>query len=121
MKDINEDTTKCSYCNSSDGLYNDNKVPERTYQHSEIHNLVKVCKACSTYRGNSDLIAWWGWERRHEMSRIVYGKYLKMLYICHKCKGTLDQECINMDGAINLLDLEVVFKKSCEPERLEYR
>ena len=121
LEDINTDTTKCSYCNSSDELTYDNIVPERTCHHSEIHNLVKACKTCSTSKGNRDLIAWWGWERRNELSRIVYGKYLKMLYICHECKGTLEQECINMEGALNFLDLGVVFKKSCEPERMEFR
>lgn len=121
LEDIDTDATKCCYCNSSDRLSYDNIVPERICQHSEIHNLVKVCKTCSTSRDNKGLMTWWGWERRDELSRIVYGKYLKMLYKCHECKETLEQECINMDGAINLLDLEVVFEKTCEPKRVEYR
>jgi len=116
------ESSKCFYCNSSDDLILDKIVAERPCGYVESHNLVKACKKCCASKGNKNLMEWWGWDRRYELPREVFAEYLKMLYICHQCKGILDRKVRNINGELNLIDLEAVFVASCEPpKRLEYR
>jgi len=117
-EDMNIDTAKCAYCSNDEELSNDHIVPKRECHFAEIHNIVKACKRCNSSKSDKDLIEWWGIDRRYELPRIVHGKYLKMLYVCHECRGTLNREDINMDGKINLLDLGAIFKQPCDPEKV---
>jgi hypothetical protein len=118
-EDMNVDTASCAYCNNDKGLSNDHIVPKRECHYDEIHNIVKACKICNSSKGDKDLIDWWGIDRRYELPRIVHGKYLKMLYLCHECRGTLNREDINMDGKINLHDLGALFRQPCDPEKVK--
>lgn len=120
-EDINMDANKCAYCGHAKELSNDHIVPKRECHFAEVHNIVKACKTCNSSKGDQDLIEWWGLERRYEIPRIVMGKYLKMLYICHECRGTLDKRDLNLDGKINLLDLAYILKKPCDPENVGSR
>lgn len=120
-EDLKMDSTKCAYCNNDKELSNDHIVPKRECHFTEIHNIVKSCRSCNSSKGDKDLIEWWGIERRYELPRIVHGKYLKMLYICHECRGTLNREDINMDGKINLFDLGAIFKQPCDPEKVKIK
>jgi hypothetical protein len=119
-EDMSMDVGKCAYCNSSEVLSNDHIVPKRECHFAEIHNIVKACKSCNSSKGDKDLIEWWGIERRYEIPRIVIGKYLKMLYVCHECRETLDKGDLNKDGDFNLLDLGYIFKNSCDPEKVKF-
>lgn len=65
------------------------------------------------------MIEWWGYEKRYELPRIVFGKYLKMLYVCHEYRETLDKKDINMDSKLNLFDLGAIFKTPCDPKKVE--
>ena len=116
-EDINVDISKCAYCNSADGLSNDHIVPKRECHYAEIHNIVKACKKCNSSKTDKDLIEWWGLDRRYELPRIVMGKYLKMLYMCHECRDTLMASDIDGNKKLNLLDLGAIFKKPCDPEK----
>ena len=113
-EDLSVDMTKCVYCNRVEDLTNDHIVPKRQCHFLEIHNIVKACKSCNSSKSDTDLIEWWGLERRYEIPRIVIGKYLKLLYLCHNCRGTLDKEDINNDNELNLLDLGAIFKGPCK-------
>lgn len=115
---MNMDSTKCAYCENPEDLSNDHIVPKRECHYAEVHNIVKACKRCNSSKGDRDLIEWYGIDRRYELPRIVYGKYLKMIYICHECKGTLGRDDINMDGKLNVLDLGAIFKRPCAPEKV---
>jgi len=117
-EDLKMDSSRCEYCGNTEDLSNDHIVPKRDCHFAEIHNIVKSCKKCNSSKGNKDLIEWWGRERIYELPRVVYGKYLKMIYICHECRGTLDSEDINMDGKINVLDLGEIFKTPCVKEKV---
>lgn len=99
-EDITMDTTKCAYCGSTKDLSNDHIVAKRECHFSEVHNIVKACKKCNSSKGDKDLIKWWGLERQYEIPRIVMGKYLKMLFICHECRGTLEMKDLNKDGGV---------------------
>ena len=112
-EDLQIDNSKCSYCGIDKDLSKDHIVAKRDCHFREIHNIVIACKRCNSSKSDKDLIEWWGIEKRYELPRIVMGKYLKMLYICHKCMGTLELADINMDGNLNLLDLGAIFKKEC--------
>ncbi len=118
-EDINMDTTKCVYCENNEDLANDHIVAKRECHYAEIHNIVKACKKCNSSKSDRDLIEWWGLEKRYEIPRIVMGKYLKMLYICHECRETLDKSDLNKDGKFNLLDLGYIFRTPCDPEKIK--
>lgn len=118
-EDLKMDNAKCAYCGSADQLSNDHIVPKRECHYDEIHNIVKACKHCNSSKSDRDLIEWWGIERRYELPRVVMGKYLKMVYICHKCRGTLDDADLNNDGKLDLFDLGHLFKQPCDPERVK--
>ena len=120
-EDLSMDQTKCAYCGKSEDLSNDHIVAKRECHFAEIHNIVKACKNCNSSKGDKDLIEWWGIERRYEIPRNVMGKYLKMLYICHDCRGTLEQKDLNQDGVIDLSDLAAIFKIPCDPEKARSR
>jgi len=96
-------------------------VPKRECHYAEIHNIVKACKKCNSSKGDKDLIEWWGVARRYELPRIVMGKYLKMLYICHRCRQTLEKRDLNQDGKFDLLDLGHIFKNPCDPEKVKQK
>ena len=51
--------------------------------------------------------------------RIVMGKYLKMVYICHECRETINKSDLNLDGILDILDLGFIFKKPCDPEKVK--
>lgn len=118
-EDIHMNTTECVYCGGAEGLSNDHIVPKRECHFAEIHNIVKACKRCNSSKGDKDLIEWWGLEKRYELPRIAMGKYLKMLYVCHECRNTINKGDLNLDGKLNLLDLGYIFKKPCDPEKVK--
>ena len=118
-EDIKMNNTKCAYCGGTQELSNDHIVPKRECHFAEIHNIVKACKKCNSSKSDKDLIEWWGIEKRYELPRIAMGKYLKMVYICHECRETLDKGDLNLDGKLNLLDLGHIFKRPCDPEKVK--
>lgn len=118
-EDLKVDQDECVYCGSSKDLSNDHIVPKRECHFAEIHNIVKACKTCNSSKNDKDLIEWWGIERRYEISRLAMGKYLKMLYICHECRGTLESTDVNKDGKMDLHDLSAIFHVLCDPERVK--
>lgn len=112
-EDLKTDKNECVYCGNRQALSNDHIVPKRECHFREIHNIVTSCSKCNSSKGDKDLIEWYGLERRYEIPRIAMGKYLKMIYICHECRGTLDKGDINKDGLLNVLDLGAIFKEEC--------
>jgi DNA-directed RNA polymerase subunit RPC12/RpoP len=120
-EDLNMDPGACAYCGSKEDLSIDHIVPKRECHFAEFHNIVKACKKCNSSKSDTDLIQWWGLERRYEMPRIVMGKYLKMLYICHECRNTLESSDLNNDNEFNLLDLSAIFQNPCDPEKAKLK
>lgn len=117
-EDIQVDMSRCAYCGAAEALTLEHIVPKRDCQYNEFHNIVKACKKCNSSKGNRDLIEWWGLENQYTVPRVVMGKYLKLLYLCHECRGTLDKSDLNADGTLNLLDLSFIFQQPCDPEKV---
>lgn len=112
-EDLKTDKSECIYCGNKQNLSVDHIVPKRECHFGEIHNIVISCKRCNSSKGDKDLIEWYGIKRKYEIPRIAMGKYLKMIYICHECRGTLDKGDINKDGVLDVLDLGAIFKEEC--------
>jgi hypothetical protein len=111
---------KCIYCGSMEELSKDHiisvnklKPPAKCKHLFEIHNLIWACKRCNSSKGDRDLYDWYGIENRNKIPRLVEGKYLKLAYLCHQCRGTLDKIDLDSDGKITVLDLTEIFKTSC--------
>ena len=118
-KNVVMDSHKCAYCESAQTLSKDRIIPKRECHFAEIHNVVKTCKKCKASKGTKDLIEWWGLEGRFEPPKIVMEKYLKMLYMCHRCRGTLDTEDIYNNGDFDLPHISAVFQEPCYPEKVK--
>jgi len=120
-EDLKIDQGVCVYCGSIEELSNDHIVPKRECHFAEIHNIVRACKKCNSSKGDKDLIEWWGIEKRYEISRLAMGKYLKMLHICHECRGTLESKDVNKDGKMDLHDLGAIFQVPCDPGKIKQK
>jgi hypothetical protein len=115
---------RCVYCGSTGELTWDHIIPQKVNapkdcKVNEIHNLVPCCKKCNSSKGARDVFAWYVVDRPDdELPRIVEGKYLKLIYECHECRGTLhDPADLNLDGEINVRDLGWIFTEPCPPHR----
>jgi len=115
---------RCMYCGSEDEICVDHIIPQKINPPGkckhlfEIHNIVFACKKCNSSKGDKDLYEWYGIERRNVIPRIAEGKYLKLVYICHECRGTLDMEDLNKDRQTNVYDLGYIFRTPCPQENL---
>lgn len=112
-EDLQVDKSRCVYCESQDNLTNDHIVPKRECHFREIHNIVIACNRCNSAKGDKDVIKWYGLDRRYEIPRVVMGKFLKMIYICHECRDTLNKSDINKDNILNVLDLGHILQEEC--------
>lgn len=87
---------KCIYCGSVENLSKDHIIPmkvnppDKCRHIFEIHNIVWACKRCNSSKSDKDLYEWYGLENRNKIPRIVEGKYLKLIFLCNQCRGTLD-------------------------------
>lgn len=116
-EDLQNDMTKCVYCGSTKDLSNDHIVPKRKCHFNEVHNIVCACKKCNSSKGDKDLFEWYGRDAKNTIPRLVLGKYLKLVYLCHECRETLDKTDIDMDGELNVMDLGAIFKEECKKDR----
>jgi hypothetical protein len=116
---------KCIYCGSNDELSKDHiisvnkiKPPAKCGHLFEIHNIVWSCKKCNSSKGNKDLYEWYGIKNRNKIPRVVEGKYLKLAFLCHQCRGTLNETDLDGDRKMTVLDLGKIFETPCEEVRL---
>jgi hypothetical protein len=113
----------CIYCNSSDSISQEHIVPrsinilpkcsacERIHG---IHNLVWACKGCNSSKGVKGLYEFYqnkyiGDKKFYDkIPPLAEKKYLKTMYYCHQCAGTLDSSDLNQEGEINVLDIDFI-------------
>lgn len=88
----------CVYCGSVEPLQWEHVIPRSRGGPDTIDNLVLACRACNLSKATRDPYEWYGKDRRHEIPRVVVGKYLKLMYDRHEELGILDQPC-EPDGA----------------------
>lgn len=118
-EDVQAELNKCIYCGSSENSLIACIVAKKMCPLAETHNIISACKKCASSKGGKDLIEWWGIERIDEMPRSVMEKYLKILYLCHECNGTLDDYAVTEEGRVDIASLSNVFKNMCDYDRAE--
>ena len=111
FEDLDLGPARCAYCSNQEDLSPDTLVPDRGCIGSEAHNTVQVCRGCKAAKGDQDLLDWWGIDRLNELHPVVRRKYLRMLYLCHECRGLLGHDVRH--GSPDLSDLAQVFKQPC--------
>jgi hypothetical protein len=115
---------KCSYCGVAGGdvhleyliQFDFNIKPgcKSCEMLKSEQNQVPICSVCSKARGEYGL-----YEYFHKVFPNVYyyydfiprkleEMYLKLIYFCHECAGTLDKGDINKDGKLDVLDIDYI-------------
>lgn len=92
---INLYSDKCAYCGNNDNLQWEHIIPTSRTGPDTIDNQVLACQKCNCSKGNKDPYEWYGETRKYEIPRLVWGKYLKIIYDLHKKANTLDKSCSN--------------------------
>jgi len=106
-------TPKCEYCGSTEPPFTKDHIIPLVRGGIDIqNNLVLACKSCNSSKGERDVFDWY-YNARHEkeIPKMVWSKYLKLVYEFHQLNRTLDKTDLNHDGQLNILDLGAIFKK----------
>ncbi|MCL4548697.1 MAG: HNH endonuclease [Bacteroidetes bacterium] len=114
---------KCIYCGAMVNLQAEHIVPksiqikpgcEKCDHLQGIHNQVWACVDCNSSKGTLGLYQYF--KKKNPDNEKYYDsipsllekKYLKTIYNCHDCAGTLTGGDIDGDGKITVLDLDYV-------------
>ena len=115
----------CAYCGITEDLHREHIVPKsikikpecETCDHiQKIHNQVWACRNCNLTKGTLGLYDFYHNRYPDEpkyydlIPPLLEKKYLKTIFNCHECAGTLDKDDLNADGELSVLDIEYVFK-----------
>ncbi|MEW5980617.1 MAG: HNH endonuclease [Acidobacteriota bacterium] len=118
-----ESDERCSYCGRVGELHREHIVPkslaikpECTTCHriQDIHNQVWGCKDCNSKKGTRGLYEYFRLLYPDEkkffdfIPPLVEKKYLKTIYCCHECAGTLEAGDLDGDGEITVLDVDQI-------------
>ncbi|MBM4161942.1 MAG: HNH endonuclease [Ignavibacteria bacterium] len=111
----------CIYCGASKDLSQEHIVPRSISVNQrcptcprirEIHNQVWACRACNSAKGDSGLYEFYKRRLHPEpkyydlIPKLLEKKYLKTIWHCHTCAGTLTSTDIDGDGEITVLDID---------------
>lgn len=116
-KQLVEAEKACVYCGSKENLSWEHIVPKSLLVNERcpacdhiqgIHNQVWACKSCNSrkstrglYHFYQELLAGDGKFYDH-IPELIEKKYLKTIYLCHRCKGDLE----STPEGITVLDLD---------------
>ena len=113
----------CIYCGSVDNLQWEHIVPKSirikpTCAGCEklqgIHNMVWACGTCNDSKGVKGLYTFFSEKYPGDkkffdrIPALLEKKYLKTIYNCHECAGTLDSHDVNKDGVISVADIDFI-------------
>jgi len=98
---------RCEFCGAEGNLSWDHLIPTSRGGPDTMENQVLACRSCNSSKGKKGLYEWLGSDQKDDLSRIVNGKYLKLLCEIHETNGTLDATDLNGDGKMDVFDLEV--------------
>ncbi len=121
-----ESDKECIYCGSPSDLSREHIVPRSILIKADcaecdrvqgIHNQIWACRECNSSKGDNGLYEFYRF--RHPDDRKFYDripvllekKYLKTMYCCHECAGTLDGGDLDGDGEITVLDIDFVLHR----------
>lgn len=116
-KQLVEVEKKCIYCGSEEDLQWEHIVP-RTLMINErcptcdriqgIHNQIWACKTCNSKKHTKGLYHFYrelfpdAKKLSDTLPALLEKKYLKTIYYCHECKGTLELEGGKGFGVLDL-------------------
>lgn len=112
---------ECIYCGSDSSITKEHIVP-RSFKINErckscdaiqgVHNIIWACKSCNSSKGTKGLYHFYqdkfeGDKKFYDLiPSLLEKKYLKTIYKCHLCNGTLEEKRENL----TVLDLDIDFK-----------
>ncbi len=118
-----ESPKECIYCGAKSDIQKEHIVP-RSLQITPkcktcdkiqgIHNQVWACKQCNYSKGTKGLYEFYRAKFPNEkkfydfIPPLLEKKYLKTIYNCHKCAGTLNLGDLDGDGKITVLDIDFI-------------
>jgi len=120
-----EHEKKCIYCGSVIDLHKEHIVPKSLAISQEcascdtiqgIHNQIWACGRCNSMKSDKGLYRFF--KEKFPTERKFYDlippllekKYLKTIYNCHTCAGTLDKGDIDGDGELTVLDIDQIIR-----------
>lgn len=113
----------CVYCGAGEGLAREHIVPKTLLVKPEcrtcdkiqaIHNQVWTCGPCNSAKARLGLYEFYrrrlpGDKKSYDkLAPLVEKKYLKTVYDCHACAGTLEAEDLDGDGEMTVGDVDQV-------------
>ncbi len=113
----------CIYCGSTEQLSQEHIVPKSiainekcsACEHvQQIHNQVWACRSCNSAKGDLGLYEFYRRRLKAEkkyydmIPKLLEKKYLKTIWHCHRCAGTLDAADLDGDGKITVRDIDYV-------------
>lgn len=82
---------ECIYCGATESLTFDHLIPTSEGGPDIISNQVPACQSCNSSKGARDVIEWYQ-ERDTSIPRLVWGKYLKLMYDSYEQEEVLGEE-----------------------------
>lgn len=122
-----ESERKCIYCGSNRNLHKEHIVPKSLNIKpgcmtctviQGIHNQVWACEQCNFSKGTLGLYEFFKLKYPQEkkfydlIPPLLEKKYLKTIYNCHKCAGTLDKGDLDGDKVLTVLDIDFILHRS---------
>lgn len=121
-----ESDRNCIYCDESLNITQEHIVPKALKLLSKCgqcdriqgaHNLVWICRECKSTKGFKGLYEFYKSKYPEEEKYYNYipplaeKKYLKTIFCCHECLGTLDRCEVKKDNKIDVLDIDYIFNR----------
>lgn len=122
-RQLAEGDRTCTYCGANQQIQWEHIVPKTINVRAEcancervqgIHNQVWVCARCNATKHTMGLYEFY--RSKYSSDKKFYDqippiaekKYLKTMYNCHQCAGTLNQGDLDGDGSITVLDIDFI-------------
>lgn len=120
-----ESERECSYCGATTELQREHIVPKSLRIKPEcascdiiqsIHNQVLACAECNQLKGTKGLYQFYRYKYPTDpkfydlIPPLLEKKYLKTIYNCHECAGTLDTSDPDGDGKISVADIDSIIE-----------
>lgn len=117
---------KCIYCGAEYDLHKEHIIPRSLRIKPEcqtcsivqsIHNQVWACRQCNSAKGTMGLYKFFNMKYPNEkkfydlIPPLLEKKYLKTIYNCHKCAGTLNKGDLDGDGELTVLDIDFIIHR----------
>ncbi len=118
-----ESERACAYCGAEGRLHREHIVPRSLRIKREcaicdarqgIHNQVWACSECNRLKATNGLYKFYqlrfpGNRKFYDdIPTLVEKKYLKTMFNCHECAGTLDSSDPDGDGVISVADIDFI-------------